>query len=380
MRVLIVYRRAETGGIEQASKTLANAFINNNHEVHVMTLRGEQRPSGFNQNVIIHSVDLERKQRKSVFGFVWYILSKLVLRFTIPESGFYWKGISSSKIFDTEINRLQNEYGEFDLILIRGQGAFELVWRCKNDRVWFVVESAVTGFKGRAQKFLKLKLFAGRKVVFVSNGAKIELIEELGGEEVLKASPVIYNAVDFDRIKKDSMDDIEFIDKPYIVHVARLAAVKQQLKLIDAYKKAVGLGVVENLIIIGEGPERTAIETKIKQSNLESRVMLLGYKANPFPWVKNAKLFVLSSRSEGLGLVLIEALSLGVNCVAIDAPGGIREVLTGEQEKLLAKDDVDDLADKIVYALNNKVDIDIEDLGKFEQDKVVEQFLQLVDK
>src|SRR5690606_3006072 len=120
-------------------------------------------------------------------------------------------------------------------------------------------------------------------------------------------------------------------EQPYLVHVGRLVPVKNQRRLLQAYQIAVEHGLKHDLVIIGDGSERAALEVLSEALGLSHKVHFLGSQSNPYPWVKQADAFVLSSNFEGLGLVLIEALALGTPCVACDVPGGIREVLRGDQ-------------------------------------------------
>jgi glycosyltransferase involved in cell wall biosynthesis len=82
-----------------------------------------------------------------------------------------------------------------------------------------------------------------------------------------------------------------------------------------------------HLLILGEGKERSSLETQARALGIATRVFLPGFQANPYPYFKRAKMFVLSSRYEGLAMVLLEALALGVPVVSADCPSGPRELL-----------------------------------------------------
>ncbi len=81
------------------------------------------------------------------------------------------------------------------------------------------------------------------------------------------------------------------------------------------------------LVILGEGDEKQAIQDLIDVKNLNSVVFLQGFADNPFAWMKQADLFVLSSIIEGLPMVLLEALACGCQMVSTDCPFGPSEVL-----------------------------------------------------
>ena len=82
-------------------------------------------------------------------------------------------------------------------------------------------------------------------------------------------------------------------------------------------------------------------------------VLLPGYAANPYAYMARAAVYVLSSRQEGLGNVLIEALACGCPCVATDCPSGPREILAGGRYgTLVPVGDEAAIADAIVRALD----------------------------
>src|SRR5690606_40878054 len=99
--------------------------------------------------------------------------------------------------------------------------------------------------------------------------------------------------------------------------------------------------------------------------------------SNPYPWVKQADAFVLSSNFEGLGLVLIEALALGTPCVACDVPGGIREVLRGDQRRLLAAPDEQALAAKMLEAVSHPLPVQDAWVAPFTEAIIIRQLLAL---
>ncbi len=81
------------------------------------------------------------------------------------------------------------------------------------------------------------------------------------------------------------------------------------------------------LLILGEGPERAALEALIGELGLEHDVWLAGFQSNPYRFFTRAALFVLPSRREGLPTVLIEAMACGCPVVSTDSPHGPREIL-----------------------------------------------------
>lgn len=110
------------------------------------------------------------------------------------------------------------------------------------------------------------------------------------------------------------------------------------------------------LLILGDGPERPALEALIEDLDLVDDVELHGYTDNPYAFFSKSEAFVLSSRWEGLPTVLIEALACGTPVVATDCPNGPREILAeGRYGHLLPVGDLDALAEGLELALDGKV-------------------------
>lgn len=145
----------------------------------------------------------------------------------------------------------------------------------------------------------------------------------------------IYNPFNFERILKLSEDkeglssyELELLKDRYIVAVSRLDTKQKDYKtLIEGFRRAKEEGLEEKLYIVGDGPDRKEIEEIIKKKGLESEVLLVGRKKNPYIWMKNSELFVHSSNYEGFGLVLVEAAILGKTVVSSNCEVGPKEIL-----------------------------------------------------
>lgn len=140
---------------------------------------------------------------------------------------------------------------------------------------------------------------------------------------------------------------------PIIVSVGRLTTQKDYPTLIHA------ISLVKNempirLIILGEGEERQYLTEMIHKQNLANEIALIGFKKNPYPYIKKASLFVLSSGWEGLPTVLIEALALSTKIVSTDCPSGPDEILHhGLYGELVPPHNPRKLADAIIKKLKS---------------------------
>ena len=145
----------------------------------------------------------------------------------------------------------------------------------------------------------------------------------------------IYNSIDIDDIVSRSQDTIE-LDFEYIIGVGQYDTnVKQFDKLIKAYAKSKLPKQGIALVILGEGKLKEYLKSIAKSFNVESLVHFLGFKKNPFKYIKNAKFFVLSSEFEGLPMVLLEALACNIPVVSFNCPTGPEEVINHGENGLL---------------------------------------------
>jgi glycosyltransferase involved in cell wall biosynthesis len=224
------------------------------------------------------------------------------------------------------------------------------------------------------------------RIIAVSKGVKDDLIKEYNLQKA--KIDVIYNPVFNPTIIKNATiedNDEKIRSNTFIVAVGRLAKQKNYFNLIEAYKILMESKKINHmdLVIIGEGPEKDNILYRINQLKLNERIMLTGFKSNPFPLIKKSSIFVLSSDWEGLAIVLIEALALKKQIVSTDCPNGPREILdNGKYGLLVPVNDPHKLAEGIYKIIGGKVRFDekllFERAQDFCVDKSLNQFIKLI--
>ena len=119
--------------------------------------------------------------------------------------------------------------------------------------------------------------------------------------------------------------------------------------LLEAFAKVAAVVPDWRLVLWGEGPDRTALEAQRARLGLEGRVDMPGVTARPCEWVARSDLFILSSRFEGWGLVVGEAMAAGIPVISFDCEWGPAEMI--EQNKsgvLVPNGDVEALADALI--------------------------------
>jgi len=143
---------------------------------------------------------------------------------------------------------------------------------------------------------------------------------------------------------------------PVILGVGRLTEQKDFATLIGAFAAVRGRRACR-LLIIGEGEERERLQALAAMLGVREAVDLTGFEPNPMPFMREARLLVMSSRWEGFGNVLVEALYCGTPVVSTDCPHGPREVLAdGSFGRLVPVGDVSALAAAIADALDEDPD------------------------
>jgi len=142
-------------------------------------------------------------------------------------------------------------------------------------------------------------------------------------------------------------------DTPVLVACGRLTEQKDYPTLLKAVATLLKRRRVR-LVVFGEGPLRNELDGLIRQLGLGDMVDLAGYTSNPYACMARATVFVLSSRSEGFGNVLAEALALGVPIVSTDCPYGPGEILErGRHGVLVPPGDPGALAEAIDRMLDD---------------------------
>ena len=206
----------------------------------------------------------------------------------------------------------------------------------------------------------------------------------------------IYNPLDCNNIIEQGNENIEkmtsyekeLIESDYFLAISRLDAVQKDFEtLIEGYSILKNKGIKEKLYIIGEGNGRVKIEKMIEEKKLVEDVILLGEKKNPYIWIKHSKLFIHSSRYEGLPTVLLEALMMDKFIVSSNCPTGPTEILTKPKVgELFNVGDANQLAEKVLKILYDK-DYQKELLKniqlkkkEFELSEITEKFHKTIEK
>jgi glycosyltransferase involved in cell wall biosynthesis len=220
------------------------------------------------------------------------------------------------------------------------------------------------------------------QMIAVSEGVADDVSQSLDLRR--KDFEVVYNPVidpeTFERTEQ-TVEHAWFSDEttPVVLGVGRLVEQKGFSTLIRAFAE-VKERRAARLVILGEGEKRPILERQTKRLGVESDIWMPGFVSNPLKYMARASVFVLSSRWEGLGNVLIEAMACGTPVVSTDCPSGPSEILKeGEYGRLVPVGDPSALAAAIEEALDGKVPpAPRSGLDRFRRDTVTDQYLDIL--
>ena len=236
------------------------------------------------------------------------------------------------------------------------QGNIYCTLLCKLLKIKIIVRSNSSP-SGWSQNFIKKILY--KKILNLADKIVVNSIEfkkELKTKFNLN-STCIYNPLNTKKIKELSKIKIKnnFFQRNFIniINIGRFTDQKDHLTLLKS------INLLKNkikikLLIIGGGINKSKILRYIKLKKLSHIVKVKNFTNNPYPFIKAADLFILTSRFEGLPNVLLEAITLNKFIISSNCPTGPKEILTNNKGGLLFRvGDYVDLSKKILFFVNN---------------------------
>lgn len=194
---------------------------------------------------------------------------------------------------------------------------------------------------------------------------------------------VIYNLIDVKKIKKLSKEnDIHLGDGINFVSCGRIHEMKGYDRLINVFHKLDEmdkLGLV-TLTLIGDGPDFEKVKDLVFKYNLKDNVKLIGRRKNPYPYVKAADAFLMCSRYEPFGLVVLESLVLGTPVISTEV-ASIKEIMN-EDYGIITENSEEGLIKTISYVIDNPKVLDKyrENLKTYEYDcdKIIKEIEEVL--
>lgn len=200
--------------------------------------------------------------------------------------------------------------------------------KSENKIAWMHSDVEVKDYSARYYKTIKKAL----SMMNIAIGVSEKVCKSYKEKYDIKKYRIIPNIIDEKQIlEKSNEENIDIYNNEFLnfINVGRLDYSKNHEMLLRIHKRLKDEGYKIKTYIIGDGQEREKINNMIIKENLQESFILLGRKDNPYPYVKKADCFILSSRYEGLPTVIIEALILHIPCISTRV-AGIDELLKSE--------------------------------------------------
>lgn len=272
---------------------------------------------------------------------------------------------------------------DYDMEVAFLEGPITRLFACKNKQTSKVawVHNDITkvfgsGLKASIKKIVDKKIYESYdKLIFVSkdNKNKFEQVYKLKNSK-----EVIYNYIDTEAVieKANNEIDIEFEkDALNIVTVARLVEQKAIDRLINVHSKLIKNGFEHKIYVIGDGPEKTKLETLIQEKKVINSFILLGKKENPYPYIKNADCFALLSNFEGYPMVLLEAQILEKFIIITDTSA--KETLQNYSNCMIVGNNEEDVYKGLKDIIANK-DFKNKNTSKYNNADIIESIEKVI--
>ena len=185
-------------------------------------------------------------------------------------------------------------------------------------------------------------------VVFVSEGVRQAYLKAVGDHPNLQ---VIYNIIDRDRIISRGEEFNVPHDGFTIISVGRLQPEKCQFRILETAAELRRRGHRFNVWLLGTGKLEEELKQLARKLNVEDCVRFLGFQTNPYPYLKAADMFLLTSDAEGYPTVVCEALCMGKPVVATTITGTVE--LLQDNVGVLTGKDVSEIADRVEHLMLN---------------------------
>lgn len=228
-----------------------------------------------------------------------------------------YKFILKNKKYDVEIAAIHGMYKE--ILSSPQKDSKKIVW----------VQNDIFNLKEYTPEVIR-QFFKFDRILVISNKLKEEMQKLARNEKEKQAVVKIFNPIDSqDTLRKAEVEinDYPFSkDLPTFVTIGTVYPQKGYDRLLDVHKKLMDEGLKHQIIIIGDGFDFDNIQAKLNQLGLQETVKMLGFRSNPYPYLKKSDFYIMSSRHEGFPTIIAEALILNKPVVSTDV-SGIKDLL-----------------------------------------------------
>ncbi|ANQ20400.1 hypothetical protein BA893_01410 [Vibrio natriegens] len=364
MKVLITNYDMEIGGVERSLASMLANFDYDNHQVdlhlhsHTGPLMGliDARTNLLPENLICKTFRLGIKDL-FLSGFIGIAVNRLIARLM---ANLYAKRTGSKNcdyfqmqtIWDKCINHVLPANGEYDVAIsylwphhytaFNVNAKKKIAWihtdyskieidNLADLKVWQKFDHIVSISDACTDAFLSVYPSLKDKIILVENLTNPEYVREMAKKPMEKPFSLGFN----------------------LVSVGRLCNAKAFDRAVEVLAVLHSRGYKDiNWYIVGEGRDRYLIEEKIKQYGLKDNFVLLGSTVNPYPYMKNADIYLQPSRYEGKAVTVAEALILSKPVIITNYATASSQILNNNG--LICEQCVDAIADEIINLYKNE--------------------------
>ncbi|MGL4863989.1 MAG: glycosyltransferase [Cetobacterium sp.] len=348
--ILITEDICRIGGVEKVSVNLANELSKKNYKV-IMIVLNSKREDNLKTNskiqIIYLNIDLFKifNIRTGNFfqAFIYFFkIIKIINSFSLQKN-------------DCIIGMNLGVSRDFFLLFLKKIKKFKLI----------DTQHGELDYGNKLKNYVRSKIFNMLDYYIVLNK---KMYEDAKNRLKLKNVKIIYNFIE--------NKEIQYLNKRNgnrAISVGRLSHEKGTDLLIEIWKKVIEKNSKLKLDIVGDGPLMPSIIEKIEKYNLKNNINILGMSLNPEKHYSNADLFLLTSRTEGFGLVLLEAMKNKIPIISFDCPTGPQELIKNNHNGCLIKCfDLESYSKKILELFDNQ--IFRQEIIKNNQEKIKEFF------
>ena len=329
-KLIIFNPSIEDGGVEKNLYIITNYLVKKFNNIQVISANPEKKNKFLNR-----------------------------IKFSYPKNKFWHNKSRLYKYFICLYMLLKEIIHNKNILVFSFQANIYCIILCKIFNIKIIVRSntSPSGWSKNFMKKLVFNYYLKKADHIIANS--IIFKKQLEKQFKVKVS-VIYNPLNIKHIADLSKKKIKISlfnsnkRSLKIVNIGRLTDQKDHLTLLKAINLIKNLIPIK-LVIIGKGTNYSNLNYYIKENNLKDYIKLVGYKKNPYNYIKKSDLFILSSKFEGLPNVLMEAMYLKKFVISSNCPTGPAEILNNGKYGFLFKvSDHNYLSKLIVKYFNNK--------------------------
>ncbi|MDM5190892.1 glycosyltransferase family 4 protein [Bacillus sp. DX4.1] len=347
----LVYNIYGMGGTVRTVVNTANYFAAKNHDVEIISVRRTSAKTMFDIDKKVKITPIFDARRGKLFGKNTPLYQKIIKRILMKFPSAF-------------IDKSEDLYHMFNLFV-----DLKIIAALKKINKGILI-TTTPSFNILATKFVKKDVIKiGQEHLYFAGHApglqnkikkhykKLDALTCLTDSEIndyeqlLKGSKVdLYKVENATDIPKETAD----LDKKVVIAAGRYAPEKGFDLLIPAFSKVIKKHPDWKLKIFGSGVEEEALREKIFEEKAYNNIFLMQKTNNIIGEMRNSSIYALSSRYESFGMVIIEAMSVGVPCVGF-ACTGPREVITHKEDGILVEEgNVDELANSLMTLIESE--------------------------